>query len=103
MSRSMQGVLFMLKKTLSPGFCASVATALALTLAASPVLAQAPKPPTFGTTATEVIVPVTATDSKGRFITDLVQSDFHIFDEGREQKIDFFSAEQSQPVVIGFL
>ena len=51
----------------------------------------------------EVIVPVTATDSKGRFISDLVQSDFHIFDEGREQKIDYFSHEERQPVVIGFL
>ncbi|HEU5022723.1 MAG TPA: VWA domain-containing protein [Bryobacteraceae bacterium] len=58
---------------------------------------------TFGTTTNEVIVPVTVTDSKGRFVSDLVQSDFHIFDEGREQKIDFFSHEQSQPVVIGFL
>ncbi len=59
--------------------------------------------PVFGGGTNEVIVPVTALDSKGRFISDLVQSDFHIFDEGREQKIDFFSHEQSQPVVIGFL
>lgn len=51
----------------------------------------------------EVIVPVTVTDEKGRFISDLTKSDFHIFDEGKEQKIDFFSHEQSQPVVIGFL
>jgi VWFA-related protein len=63
----------------------------------------AQKPPLFGSTTNEVVVPVTATDSKGAFISDLVQSDFHIFDEGREQKIDFFSHEQSQPVVIGFL
>ena len=65
--------------------------------------ASAGTPPTFLSNPTEVIVPVTATDSKGRFISDLVQSDFHIFDEGREQKIDYFSHEQSQPVVIGFL
>ena len=58
---------------------------------------------TFRNTTNEVIVPVTATDSKGRFISDLVQSDFHIFDEGREQKIDYFSHQQAQPVVIGFL
>lgn len=51
----------------------------------------------------EVIVPVTATDDKGRFISDLKKSDFHIFDENKEQRIDFFSHEQSQPVVIGFL
>jgi VWFA-related protein len=51
----------------------------------------------------EVIVPVTVTDSKGRFLSDLKKEDFHIFDEGREQKIDFFNHEQSQPIVIGFL
>lgn len=64
---------------------------------------KAPTEATFSTASNEVIVPVTATDSKGKFISDLVQSDFHIFDEGREQKIDYFSHEQSQPVVIGFL
>jgi VWFA-related protein len=67
--------------------------------------AKAPEQPvtTFRGAVNEVIVPVTATDSKGRFISDLVQSDFHIFDEGHEQKIDYFSHQQSQPVVIGFL
>lgn len=71
--------------------------------------AQPAQPPgnppvtTFRSGTNEVIVPVTATDSKGKFISDLVQSDFHIFDEGREQKIDYFSHEQAQPVVIGFL
>jgi VWFA-related protein len=64
---------------------------------------QTQAPTIFKAGTNEVIVPVTATDSKGRFISDLVQSDFHIFDEGREQKIDFFSHQQSQPVVIGFL
>lgn len=57
----------------------------------------------FSTAINEVIVPITATDSKGRFISDLVQRDFHVYDEGKEQKIDYFSHVQSQPVVIGFL
>jgi VWFA-related protein len=70
---------------------------------APPATPSSPAGPLFGTTTNEVVVPVTATDMKGKFISDLVQSDFHIFDEGREQKIDFFSHEQSQPVVIGFL
>lgn len=65
--------------------------------------ATEPGQTTFKSALTEVIVPITAVDSKGRFISDLVQRDFHIFDEGKEQKIDFFSHEQSQPVVIGFL
>ncbi|HVW07359.1 MAG TPA: VWA domain-containing protein [Bryobacteraceae bacterium] len=71
--------------------------------AASPPAGGPQTPPVFGATTNEVVVPVTATDSKGAFISDLVQSDFHLFDEGHEEKIDFFSHEQSQPVVIGFL
>jgi Ca-activated chloride channel family protein len=51
----------------------------------------------------EVIVPVTVTDEKGRFVSDLDQQDFRIFDEGKEQKIRFFTRERSQPVVVGFL
>ena len=51
----------------------------------------------------EVILPVTVTDDKGRFVSNLSKSDFRIFDEGKEQKLDFFSHEQSQPIVIGFL
>jgi VWFA-related protein len=51
----------------------------------------------------EVIVPVTVTDEKGRFVSDLDAKDFRIFDEGREQKIEFFTRERGQPVVVGFL
>jgi Ca-activated chloride channel family protein len=51
----------------------------------------------------EVIVPVTVTDEKGRFVSDLDKKDFHIFDEGREQKIDYFTRDRNQPVVVGFL
>src|ERR1700691_1989180 len=51
----------------------------------------------------EVIVPVTVTDEKGRFVSNLAKEDFRVFDENKEQKIDFFSHEQSQPIVVGFL
>jgi VWFA-related protein len=51
----------------------------------------------------EVIVPITVTDDKGRFVSDLEAKDFKIFDEGREQKIQFFTRERGQPVVVGFL
>lgn len=51
----------------------------------------------------EVIVPVTVTDDKGRFVTDLDKEDFRIFDENKEQAIRYFSRERSQPVVVGFL
>jgi Ca-activated chloride channel family protein len=51
----------------------------------------------------EVIVPVTVTDSKGKFVSDLEQKDFTIFDEGRPQNISYFTRERNQPVVVGFL
>src|SRR5260370_30999553 len=51
----------------------------------------------------EVIVPVTVTDDKGRFVSDLDKSDLRIFDGGKEQTIQFFTRERSQPVVGGFL
>ncbi len=51
----------------------------------------------------EVIVPVTVTDEKGRFVSNLDAKDFRIFDEGKEQRIHFFTREQKQPVVVGFL
>ncbi len=54
-------------------------------------------------TVNEVIVPVTVTDDKGRFVSDLNKSDFHIFEENKPQTIRFFTRERNQPVVIGFL
>jgi Ca-activated chloride channel homolog len=51
----------------------------------------------------EVIVPVTVTDDKGRFVSDLEAKDFRIFDDGKAQHIEFFSRDRNQPVVVGFL
>ncbi len=51
----------------------------------------------------EVIVPVTVTDEKGKFVSDLEAKDFKIYEDGREQKIAYFNRERSQPVVVGFL
>ena len=51
----------------------------------------------------EVIVPVTVTDQKGRFVSNLTANDFRVLDEGKPQRIEFFSHDQKQPVVIGFL
>jgi VWFA-related protein len=54
-------------------------------------------------TVNEVIMPVTVTDEKGRFVSDLDQKDFQIFEENKPQTIRFFTRERSQPIVIGFL
>ncbi len=64
-----------------------------------PLAAQAP----IRVNVNEVILPVTVTDEKGRFVSNLTKDDFKIVEEGREQKPHFFSHEQSQPIVIGFL
>jgi hypothetical protein len=57
----------------------------------------------FRISVNEVIVPVTVTDEKGRFVSDLDKRDFHIFEENKPQTIRFFTRERNQPVVIGFL
>jgi Ca-activated chloride channel family protein len=77
-------------------FCRTPILILTLVLACA---AQSP----IRVSVNEVIVPVTVTDDKGRFVSNLTKDDFKIFDENKEQKIDFFSHEQSQPIVIGFL
>lgn len=77
---------------------------------------QAPQPAAAGPAATlpvqvpifkggtqEVIVPVTVTDEKGKFVSDLVQADFQILDQGKVQNIQYFSRERAQPVVVGIL
>src|SRR6478672_3293662 len=91
--------------------CALVVSAQSAAPAQEPKAAQnpvpAPSPPPGGQSirvqVNEVIVPVTVTDEKGRFVSDLDKKDFKIFDEGREQNIEFFTRERSQPVVVGFL
>jgi Ca-activated chloride channel homolog len=68
-----------------------------------PVKDPAPQKPTFATAVQEVIVPVTVTDEKGKFVSDLVQADFQILDQGKIQNIQYFSRERAQPVVVGIL
>lgn len=72
-----------------------------------PAQAPAPAPAqsqnAFQSSVSEVIVPVTVTDEKGRFVSNLDQKDFLLLDEGKPQKITFFTRERNQPVVIGFL
>ena len=87
-------------------FAASSLCGLILCLPA--VAQQAAPPPApqpdpsrvqFKGSATEVIVPVTVTDDKGRFVSNLVQKDFRVLDEGQPQTIEFFSHAEKQPVV----
>jgi Ca-activated chloride channel homolog len=63
---------------------------------------EAPQP-SIKVQVNEVIVPVTVTDEKGRFVSDLDQKDFQIYDQGKLQSIRYFNRERNQPVVVGFL
>jgi len=65
-------------------------------------LAQQPQSP-IRVQVNEVVVPVTVTDEKGRFVSDLEQNDFKIFDQGKEQTIRYFNRERNQRMVVGFL
>jgi Ca-activated chloride channel family protein len=89
--------------------CGLVVCALALSQQAAPTQPQqtAPKPSdqptTFTAQGTDVIVPVTVTDDRGKFVSNLEQRDFRVLDEGRPQRISFFSHSEKQPIVVGFL
>ncbi|HVW87559.1 MAG TPA: VWA domain-containing protein [Bryobacteraceae bacterium] len=80
-----------------------VCVVLVLLLCLGPGFRQAKGQAPIKVSVNEVIVPVTVTDEKGRFVSDLTKSDFKLFDEGKEQTIGFFSHDQAQPIVIGFL
>jgi VWFA-related protein len=77
---------------------------LAAQTPAPPAQAASPSQEPFRTGVTEVIVPITVVDEKtGKFVSNLDAKDFRIYDEGKEQQIQFFTRERNQPVVIGFL
>src|SRR5258708_21704925 len=67
-----------------------------------PARAESPRT-ALSVSTSEVMVPVTVTDDKGRFVSNLDQADFKIYDEGKLQQISYFTRERSQPVVVGFL
>jgi VWFA-related protein len=81
-----------------------ISLALAAAMAMYAQTTQAPSlPEPIRVNISEVIVPVTVTDIKGRFVSNLELKDFKLFDEGKPQTIRYFSHEQNQPVVVGFL
>src|SRR5438552_3122795 len=80
------------------------AASVCVVMFALPAIPQQGQPvPTFGSTTTEVIVPVTVTDDKGKFVSNLEAKDFRVLDEGKPQKLKFFSHNERQPIVVGFL
>jgi VWFA-related protein len=75
----------------------------ALSKSSGPAPNHASEPKSIKVQVNEVIVPVTVTDEKGRFVSDLDKGDFRVVDEGYPQTISYFSHDHNQPVVVGFL
>ncbi|MGD0670064.1 MAG: VWA domain-containing protein [Bryobacteraceae bacterium] len=74
----------------------------------APDAAKAPpqEPPPgarFTVQSNEVILPVTVTDDKGRFVSNLDAKDFLVLDEGKPQRLTYFSHNSKQAIVVGFL
>src|SRR4026207_1847717 len=69
-------------------FCALIA-ALSLTLAA--------QQPVFRSGVKLIEATVVVHDKSGQPVSDLKASDFRIFEDGKEQKIEFFAVEGAQP------
>jgi len=77
-------------------------TVVVLSTVVAVALAQQPQQ-AIRVQVNEVVVPVTVTDAKGKFITDLEQSEFTLFDQGKDKSISYFNPERNQLVVAGFL
>ena len=58
--------------------------------------------PSFRADTTLVLVPVTVTDASNRYVLGLEKENFRIFEDGAEQKITHFSAEDA-PLSVGIL
>jgi VWFA-related protein len=86
-----------------PRYHRSIVLKRVVLFALTVIFCLAQEPVTIRTEVKEVLVPITVTDDKGRFVSNLDAKDFKIYDEGQEQRIDYFSREHSQPVVVGFL
>ena len=65
--------------------------------------AQEPTPARLSVNVVQVPLLLTVSDSKGQLITDLKKENFRVFEDGRAQKIDFFSHELNRPLSIALL
>ncbi len=86
----------------------------AFLLGLATLAAQAPKrsglPPTDAKPDTKIVVEVprvpllfTVADKKNRFVTDLDQKEFRVYDNGKQQSILQFARESNLPLRIGIL
>jgi VWFA-related protein len=90
--------------------CLAWATSLALAIPALPQTAgqtqsqsQSQAPPVIKSEVSLVNLFATVRDKNKRIVTDLKQDDFKVFEDGREEKIAFFSKEMALPITLGLL
>ncbi|HEX7087250.1 MAG TPA: VWA domain-containing protein [Vicinamibacterales bacterium] len=79
---------------------ARILAAVAIAAASLPVLAA--QQPSFRAGVELVSLNVTVSDPSGRFVTDLDQSAFEVFEDGVRQDITFFS-RSNQPIALSLL
>ena len=75
------------------------ASLMAITASAQPPDTQAP---TFRAGVDVVSLSITVTDRDGRFVTDLEQADFFVYEDGVQQDITFFTKTQL-PIALALL
>ena len=80
-------------------FCAFLPALLAQT---DPSATPAAGTTAFRTGTTLVLVPVSVTDPSNRYVLGLGKDDLHLFEDGVEQKVTYFSNEDA-PLAIGLL
>ncbi len=81
------------------------AAALALAVPAVPATQQDQQGqgPVIKSEVTLVNLFATVRDKNHRVVTDLKQDDFKVYEDGREEKIAFFSKEMQLPITLGLL
>ena len=84
------------------GHATRAAAALAVTLAVATAFAQQPDQPAFRTGIDLVSLNVTVTDGDNRYVTDIEQASFQLYEDGALQDITFFTRTQL-PIALALL
>ena len=84
------------------GHATRAAAALAVTLAVATAIAQQPDQPAFRTGIDLVSLNVTVTDGDNRYVTDIEQASFQLYEDGALQDITFYTRTQL-PIALALL
>ena len=88
----------------APRFAITILTVVALTTAlwAGQAAPQSERPQPFRASVDVVSLNVTVVDNQGRYITDLEEQDFAVFEDGTRQDLTFFN-RSSLPIALSLL